>query len=229
MGAKKIDDLFRSGLAERESEVSSDSWSKMEMMLEHQKPAKKIGVTWYLAASVALLMTVSFAYFILGSQQELKGYQPVLTDNLKAKSPELLGIKLASVNVKALPKVEVPEVIVDLPAPKVEKEIAPIKLEKQEEMIAQVEPEVELEPSTESEPIIEEKQSELPIKIIYKKSPVQTVELADGKKEKKSLKELLNQAREFDPSDVWADIRDAKEKVLDDPFGIQKTQRQKLK
>lgn len=230
MGARNIDELFRSGLAERESEVRSDSWSKMEMMLEHQAPKRDKKVIWYMAASVAVLIAVSFTYFVMQSEQHGGSFDPVITESLQPKSFSLPSVELAQVSLPSIPKVQVPDLNIEepQPQPKVKIEIPVANEVPEEEMIAQLEVS-EPELTEVEEPLVVEERSKLPIKVIYKRTPEQSAELAEAKKEKKRLKELINQAREFDASDVWADIRDAKEKVLDDPFGMQKTQRQKLK
>lgn len=234
MGADRMDELFRSALGKKESEVSTDSWSKLEMMLDHQ-PVKEKKASFYgksIAASLLLLLVSSLVYWFAQPEEQWVGYQHAFREPIHPKKIELAApiqlqmspVVLQGVQVAATPVMATQEVkqsdavvaeesiIVAAPEQILAELDVPIELEEERAVAIQT--------SQESEEVI-------PVKVTYKKTPAEP-QLADGK-ERKSLKQIIEQARGIDTMEVWADIRAAKDKVLDDPFGIQKSQRQKLK
>lgn len=234
MGADRMDELFRSALGQKESEVSADSWSKLEMMMDHQPVEEKKGYFYFksMAASLLLLVVAGLVYWFNQPAEEWSGYQHALEESITPKKIELNTTIQMQVSPKTLQAVHIasaPSIIEN--QEKASKELVPEKLileETPQQILAEMNESTQFdETTTLAVETSEESEEVIPVKVTYKKTPAE--EQVIDSKERKSLKQIIEQARGIDTMEMWADIREAKDKVLDDPFGLQKSQRQKLK
>ncbi|UXP31113.1 hypothetical protein N6H18_12205 [Reichenbachiella agarivorans] len=229
MGAEKIDEIFKSALSDKESEVGNDSWSKLEMMLDN-RPIKKGGlwVTWSTAAVVSVLLIVGWLHWNGMTEEE---HTQLVSHNYT--TPDM------TLEAKPVPDLSeeqsvVPMVLTGVSV-KTNRKSFPAATQAHDDIVETIEDEPQIDEIAQVQVIEEQKgETSMPIKITYKKGRLQNkdVTLAVSpidSTSKHRVKELLSQAKEFDPGNVWADIRDAKERVMEDPFGLHKEQRQKLK
>lgn len=235
MDTEKIDELMKERLYTHKSEVSDESWAKLEFILDSKEEGKTKGVVVYwrtIAAAVVLLVMLSWlgkeSFYYWQGRQHWKTNVSLLNltkfdhKNLRLSgvvAPVNGGIELSIQRISTMKKnignkmkssssfgseelsIHQQELVVDTMSPNDQI----LKLEIKDE----------------------NKQNE-PVRIVYKRS---SDEVKEGKQD--SLKtnriiELLNTTKSFQPGELLADVRSAKDKVLQKPFGISR-QRQKFK
>ncbi|PIB34549.1 hypothetical protein BFP72_03555 [Reichenbachiella sp. 5M10] len=195
------------------TEVQADSWSKLEMMLDNRSVRRRPIVMWQVAASLVVLLISAVVYFAVVTDDQL-----AFEHGLEELRPKTVVssqiVPLQPAQVRLVPVVVNPPVA--------------------QQVVASVPKRVQMEPQrveakSLDTPMIEESETvaKVPVKITYKRSADSTPEDMPIVSKSK-VKELIHQAQELEAGNVWADIREAKNKALQNPFGLQK-ERQKLK
>ncbi|RJE74812.1 MULTISPECIES: hypothetical protein [Reichenbachiella] len=222
MGVNKIDDIFKSRLSTKASLPSDDNWSKLEMMLDHPSATPKRGIVIWRVAVAVLVIGSLWGYGVWESQNYI-----AFEHNLEQVTPKKVSmtqyIPQPTTIQPRLVKIRrwAAQITTPAMAAKGATAASPEALLAEEALeIPVVLPALDIE---EKEPVA--------VKVVYKRGPATQTLVAHvvDTTHTPKIKKILDQARTFDPSDVWADIRDAKDRVLNDPFASQREQRQKLK
>ncbi|MGL1887082.1 MAG: hypothetical protein OCD76_11270 [Reichenbachiella sp.] len=232
MEDKRFDQWMKDELYDKKSELKQDSWSKMEFMLDSQEELSQNRKFPFMKVAAAILLLVTFSglgYWGLDYRSGRQDWEHTIgemkLDEVQKRCFVLEG------NMR-LPEMELVYEPIVLRQQVVQ---SPVVVAKRKE-----EPVIEqdllvVENITRFEKVDDQMEEELvPVKISYKRSPVYLSDnLIDRSEEdtvrRNRIKEIFNASKEFQAGELWADVRSAKDKILQDPFGINKEQRQKLK
>ncbi len=227
MEARKIDRLFKKGLSSVEDHAAVDSWAKMELMLD-EKASKGGKVYWYVAASVALILAA--AWFFPKTSDEGQVVETMVKEPIETTKPQETekSIEVASREITPLAEANESVVINETSKKSQERVITQEPFSRPEEplmrsaAISQPEQPIIQEPENitpEVEPAEMEQQPKkrMPVRITYKRSnrmtDAQNLAGVEQDTTKKKLKQFLDK-NNIDPSEMWADIRDTKDRLV---------------
>ena len=221
MEARKIDRLFRNGLQEVHDDQIVESWSKMEQMLEGRESSVRLRRVWWIASCVALLL-VSVGTYVSYESREKMTMNPMPKEKgaLRAKKELLVTNETKSEEKKVVSVVQSEEPLSTVFKPvKKEKSTVLRSLEPTPERVILEEPNV-IVPSLENNGTkVDKPEKRMPVRITYKRSNrfVSDSDLiaknqSDTSKQKK-LKQFFEK-NYMDPNEMWADIRDAKNRLV---------------
>ena len=243
MGARNTDKLFRDKLKNAESIPTSDSWDKLESLLDQEKKPL-FSSFWYIAAVISLLIVSGFVFYLNYNQQESKKEIASIDINSESMEEKNTIVPIEDQKAKNEETEVISETIVEKPLQKLKIEKKPInspsktklsdqKHKKEENNSLQESIQILAVSEEVQAPIIEEtlqkenveepkrKKDFKSIKITYKRGnkslPNEDEMLAEQEVDSiggNKIKELWQQTKEIKPGDVWADIRDAKDNLF---------------
>lgn len=232
MQARKLDNVFKSKVGNHQSELSSHTWGKMEALLDVEEKTNSKILHWrMIAASVVLILGAMFLFTsyekssdVISKTNELKEVQRIVMDIEIFTSPEF-QIQPQQVNLidgqsVVAKNIEDPSEILEEKNLQERTAIVP-ELDKSLEsgMIAYDQLEISEEMEVKAEESIPKKR--MPIRITYKRGPKSIVQnesyLAgnetDSLKTNKIKKFIEDKKLEIKDSQLWADVKSAKEKL----------------
>jgi len=233
MEIRQIDHLFKNKLKTAKVDPKIESWDRLEAMLDADKP-KGMFWTWKVAAVILVLLVAAFAIkwgITDRSVQQLavKQGQETITKNLidtnnvlplKIKNETEVVAKLIQTEVKELKK-PLSEKVNELEIPK-QLKTEEVTITEMQETVALNEVDAQMKVDSTDE------RKKLPIRITFKRNTIQSekqlamVNSESDTTNNKGFKEFLDKTRQLNPSELMADIRDAKDEFLSDPFNIKK-------
>lgn len=238
MEAKETDKLFRDKLKDSPSVPKTDSWGKLEAMLDEDQKAPFFTI-WRVAAAVLVLVVSGWVVFFWNSepsavdQVALIEISPKSTQEKKPVTKEVQEelqvveeaepikevLRSNSVAKRVEPSEQTPLLVKEENNRGTEKQTevrhADELLETKETQLAEAVIEI---PVIENQP---EKKRIKSIRITYKRGsrplPKQEEMIAEQKADTtggNKIKEIWEQTKEIKPGDLWADIRDAKDNLF---------------
>ncbi|MEP2026974.1 MAG: hypothetical protein ABJH98_07085 [Reichenbachiella sp.] len=233
MEARETDKLFREKLKHTPSIPKSESWEKLESMLDEQEKAPFFTLARVAAAVLLLLISGLVLFFFQADTSQSIEVAEVKTSSESLKKSHVIVPEVKLDENEETEEVEPVEIQKKLEGePKPIKATKPVFRKEKTEEIEQTEnsaptiieeqqlAQMENNP-TEVEDTPLEKKKIKSIRITYKRGSnplLKQDEMVAQQKvdstENNKIKELWEQTREIKPGDLWADIRDAKDNLF---------------
>jgi len=247
MRAKKIDELFKRKIYDWQSGPSPDSWDKLEAMLD-EKPQRRNITVWKVAAVVALLIASVFAVMLVThhpapteiiattGNTTISPVVPEIDQQFKVKANSEIAyseITLIPTKEKRAKKAVNAEAIMDENHPNLQSIVMkapvgeiienPIRVNDLEDRTPRAELAGAIAPSM----TIKKRN---PIRITYKRGNPLTMQndqmmaqaIQDSVK-KRTLKSIWDSSKDLNATEIWADIRQAKDNLFTKDLDRKKT------
>lgn len=244
MEARETDKLFREKLKNLESAPKKESWNKLESMMDKKEAVVwytrwKVaaiglllilsGVIWVVWNQSNEALHIELAESVVESSetdQTNNTLVPEIVQDVSEESPRNVEQQNSVDATPIQEKKQIRTVRKEKPEPKQKvlnpvEENKPIVIEKEESLLAEADINVEeaIEPEEVHEVQETKARKRMPIRITYKRGNSKVREddfIARQKTDTTSgkLKEFFAQTRDFQPGDLWADIREAKHNLF---------------
>ncbi len=207
--SNKLDAFFKERINELEVPPMPESWGKVQQSL----PSKKTPWAWIGITATAAMIAIAFGLFLFTPKGSISNRGENIAGQIDHPKTQAI----------AWPKISRPEVVqTQKKAKPRQKLVATAPIEKTQQPVtevvempklAELEPEMKIaievaKLDIETEAILEKTEEPKPVKITYI-----AAETPEGE-EKNRLNKMLTAAQKISPADVLADIRDAKNNLL---------------